>query len=220
MIADGRLPAGQRLPAERELAKQFGVSRTVIREAAAALAARGLLEVQAGGGAVVRAPSSRAVSQTMAYYLRGGAAVDYNRVHEVRRVLEVEIAGLAAERRTEEDLHRLEGILHDARAGLEDRDGFARYDVAFHAALARAAHNDLFVLLLESLSDVMMQVRFLGFETPGAPGRALKHHRAVLEQVRNGDAEGAREAMRDHLAEAEDTQRRALELVARGTEPS
>jgi GntR family transcriptional repressor for pyruvate dehydrogenase complex len=215
LIVEGRLQLGDRLPPERELARQFGVSRTVIREAVRALAAKSLLEVQPGSGTVVRSPTPESVAQSMTLLLRAAQPeADYDKVHEVRRLLEVEIAGLAAERRTIEDLEELETILLDSSETQDDPDCFPECDVAFHAALAQATHNELFPLLLDSMVDIMIKVRQLGFQVPGMPARALKYHRAVFEQVRAGDAEGARQAMREHLIEAEDTMRRALALYA------
>ncbi len=215
LIVEGRLRPGDRLPAERELAHQFGVSRTVIREAVRALAAKSLLEVQAGSGTIVRSPTAESVAQSMTMFLRmGQPALDYKKMLEVRRLLEVEIAGLAAERRTADDLEEMEEILREAPKIRDDRDHFARSDVAFHAALARATHNELFSLLLDSVAEIMIKVRQMAFDVPGTPARALKHHRAIFEQVKAGDPEGAREAMREHLIEVEDTMRQALALQA------
>jgi GntR family transcriptional repressor for pyruvate dehydrogenase complex len=187
----------------------------VIREAVRALVAKSLLEVQPGSGTIVSSPTAKSVAQSMSLLLRTGQAeTDYDKVHEVRRILEVEIAGLAAERRTDEDLKEMEEILRQtAEAEIQDdRDSFPECDVAFHAALARATHNELFPLLLDSMADVMIKVRQLGFEVPDMPMRALKHHCAIFEQVRIADAEGTRHAMREHLIESEDTMRQALAL--------
>src|SRR5262245_56494738 len=89
-IHAGQLRPGDRLPPERDLATQLGVSRTVVREAVAALTAKSLLEAAPRGGAIVRIPTAEAVTQTMRLYLRGvGEALDYSQIHEVRHVLEV-----------------------------------------------------------------------------------------------------------------------------------
>jgi GntR family transcriptional repressor for pyruvate dehydrogenase complex len=212
LIIASHLQPGDHLPPERELARQFGVSRTVVREALHALVAKSLLETRSGGGTVVRSPTAEAVAQSMSLFLRAGQPqLDYNKVLEVRRILEVEIAGLAAERRTTEDLKKMDEILQEA-AKVEERDHFAKNDVAFHAALAHATHNELFGLLLDSIADIMFKVRYLGFDVPDTITRAVKYHRAILEQIEAGNAEGARQAMREHLAESEDTQRRAMAL--------
>jgi GntR family transcriptional repressor for pyruvate dehydrogenase complex len=209
MIVERRLQPGERLPTERELARQLDVSRTVIREAVAALIAKDLLETAPSGGIVVRTPSAETVAESMALFLRTREAhFGYDRVGEVRRVLEVAIAGLAAERRTDDDLQVMERYLVEAEDADSDREQYASADVAFHAALASATQNELFRLLLDSVAGIMYQVRATGFDVPGAKARTAAHHRAILEQVRNSNADGARQAMLDHLSEAEETQRK------------
>ncbi|MDQ2998312.1 MAG: FadR family transcriptional regulator [Chloroflexota bacterium] len=222
LIVGGQLQPGKRLPSERELADQFGVSRTVVREAVRGLVAMGLLEVRPGSGTIIRSPSARSVTQSMSLFLRSGQAVlDHTKVHEVRRVLEIEIAGMAAERRTDEDLARLHLILDEMEAIVKppqivssERDHYAANDVAFHSALAQATHNELFSLLLDSVVDVMIKVRQMGFDVPGSLLQALAFHRAILAQVEAGDAAGAREAMRVHLIDSEDVMRQGLALRA------
>lgn len=212
LIVEGHLQPGDRLPPERELGRQFGVSRTVIREAVRALVAKSLLEVRPGSGTMVRSPSAESVTQSMALLLRSGhPGMDYEKVLEIRRVLEVEIAGLAAQRRTPEDLEELEKIIEQASLTQGDRDGFVQCDVDFHAALAYATRNELFSLLLDSLADILITWRAITFDdVPEMPARSLKYHTAVLEQVKAGNSEAARQAMLEHLIESEITTREAL----------
>ena len=215
LMAEKHLQPGDKLPPERELAQQFGVSRTVIREAVAALAAKSLLEILPSGGAVVRTADADSISRSLALFLRTGPATfSYGKISEVRRLLEVEIAGLAAIRRSESDLDLLEDTLQPVSTDNTDRAQFAARDVAFHAALARATQNELFSLLLDSLADVLLKVREQGFDVPGTPERARNYHQAILDAVRRGDAAAARQAMQAHLEEAEETQRRAETLLA------
>jgi GntR family transcriptional repressor for pyruvate dehydrogenase complex len=205
-ILEGRLQPGDRLPPERDLAHQFGVSRTVIRETMHRLQAKSLLEARPGGGTIVRSPSAQAVAQSMTMLLRAGQLeFDYRKVLEIRLLLEVEVAGLAAERRTPADLEELEEILHEAPEIQDDRDAFAECDVEFHAALASATHNELFSVMLDSLADIMLKMRQMAFDVPGMVRHSYHYHSAILEQVRAGDVEGARRAMREHLMKAEDT---------------
>lgn len=204
LIAAQHLQPGDRLPSERELAKRFGVSRTVIREAMRALAAKSLVEVQSGSGTVLRSMTTETVSKSFSLLLRQGRLhVDYDKVHEVRRLLEIEIAGLAAERRTQEDLDKLQDIVREMSAMKHDRDSFARIDVAFHTALAAATHNELFVIMLESLSDVMLEVRLTGFDVPGSSKHAIDYHYRIYEQVRDQHVEAARQMMAEHLYASE-----------------
>src|SRR5687768_18134604 len=94
-ILSRRLEVGDRLPSERELGEQFGVSRTVVREAVRALVAKGVIEVRSGSGLRVAAVDAAAVTESMSLYMRGGT-LDFEKVHEVRALLEVHIAGIAA----------------------------------------------------------------------------------------------------------------------------
>lgn len=217
LILDNQLLPGARLPSERDLALEFGVSRTVVREAVRALVARNLLEVRPGSGTLVRRPSMESLARSMTLLLRvGQEQIDYDKVHEVRRLLEVEIAGLAAERRSDDDLARIQGLLDTAPATWDTADHFARHDLTFHNALAQAAHNELFLFMLNSLSDIMLEVRRMAFKVPGLPEKALELHSAIVAAIRDGDAPRAQEAMHEDLLFAEDNLRTALALAGEG----
>ena len=217
MIRERRLVEGDQLPNERELCRQFGVSRTVVREAVAWLSAKDLLEVRggAGGGIVVRAPTAELVSNSLSLLLSlEHDPSQHAKVLEVRRLLEVEIAALAAERRNEADLDKLAAILAAHEQVQDDRERFAQLDLDFHVAIASATQNELFVILLDSLRGISLSIRRLGYSTPGNPERALRHHRAILEQIKALNVQGARQAMAAHLNEAEETMYLALALKA------
>jgi len=214
LIVQNKLQPGDRLLAERELARQFGVSRTVIREAVRALTAKGLLEVHPGSGTIVRSPTAQNVSQSMTLYLRGSQPRQgFGKVLEVRSLLEVEIAGLAAERRTADDIAHMTATLERMNQVIS-RESFVSWDMEFHLLLANATHNELFTLLLDSVAEAMRQLRELAYDITGAPTRAYKYHSAILEQVKAGDRKGARQAMREHLAEAEVSLKQAMALQA------
>jgi GntR family transcriptional repressor for pyruvate dehydrogenase complex len=210
LIVQQQIVAGERLPPERELAERFGVSRTVVREAVRTVASKGLLDVRAGSGTLVRKPSSETVAASVALLLSMNGQTTPAKVGEVRRTLEVEIAGLAAQRRTDDDLLRLESILLSAAGTSGDPDTFIETDIAFHAALAQATQNELFSVLLTSIANVMTEVRALGLRVPGTPERALRYHRDVFRWVERGDRDRAREAMDRHMDEAIATMTAAL----------
>lgn len=213
LITSQQLRQGDRLPPERDLAEQFRVSRTVVREAVRSLVAKGLLEVVSGSGTYVRAVQLAAVAESLGLLLRARGS-GYRKIHEIRQLLEVEIAGLAAERATADDLAAMEETLRDLAQTDGRPEAFARVDVAFHATLARATQNELFSILLESVGDVLLQVRQKGALLPGTAQRALHHHVAIFERVRAHDTLGAQEAMRLHLEEARVTQMRVLDPQA------
>lgn len=219
LIGSGKIAPADRLPSERELAEQFGVSRTVVREAVRSLVARGLLEVRPGSGTVVRSLSVQAVSQSMnLFFSSGRPGLDYTKVNEVRRLLEIEIAGLAAVRRSAGDLQQLQMILDEMDRLVHDGERYPQRDVDFHMGLANATRNELLALLLESLADTMLTVRRLGFEIAGSPLSAMHHHRAIYAAVAQGNAEAARAAMHAHLVESEQVMWNALAAHALGAE--
>ncbi len=210
LIVQQHLELGDRLPAERTLAEQFGVSRTVIREAVRTVASKGLLEVRAGSGTIVRKPSSESVAESVALLVSMNGQVTPAKVVEVRRILEVEIAGLAAERRTDDDLLYMENILFTAAQRIDDPLTFIESDVQFHASLARATQNELFRMLLASISNVMTEVRVIGLAVQGTPERALRYHRDIYRAVVTQDREAARQAMDRHMDEAIQTMTKSL----------
>jgi GntR family transcriptional repressor for pyruvate dehydrogenase complex len=112
----------------------------------------------------------------------------------------------------EEFLHEMAEMVGRPSEIQVNRAQFVRNDVGFHTALARATHNELFPLILNSIADIMLEVRQLGFRVPGAPAHALEAHRAIFEQVRAGSVEGARRAMEDHLTVSEEIVRQAMAL--------
>ncbi len=212
LILDSRLGTGDRLPSERELAAQFGVSRTVVREAVRALAAKQLVDVNVGRGTVVRAPSPESAAESMKLLLMmqaGGAGVE--KVSEVRHIVENEIAARAAERRTDEDLRMLEAILEETRQHLDAPEVYIKSDVEFHAALARATQNELFVIILDSLVEIMIEVRLLTLRVPGITSLALSYHERILEAVTKGDPDAARAAMDAHMDQATEILLRAVD---------
>jgi GntR family transcriptional regulator, transcriptional repressor for pyruvate dehydrogenase complex len=210
LVTDNAIKPGEKLPSERELCELLGVSRTVVREAVRSLVVKGLLDVRRGGGTVVRAPDTALVTEMMTIMLRAGTGgVAFSHVQEVRRLLEIEIAGLAAERRDDADLARMEEQLAAMVAHEAEPQRWAAADVAFHAAIAVATHNPLYPVLLGSIADMLMEVRLTGISLPDTPPRAYRHHQAIFERIKAGDRLGARKAMQDHLRESEETFQKA-----------
>ena len=196
IVARGLQP-GDRLPSERELGEQFGVSRTVIREAVRALAAKGVIEVRTGSGLRVAAVDASAVSESIGLYLRGGT-VDYPKVHEVRRLLEVEIAGLASKRATDADIARMRKLCEQMEAALDDVERASRLDLAFHRAIAGSTSNELYLLLLDSIGEALLEIRRENLKSGAAP-QTVQAHREIVDRIAARDAAGARRAMAQHL---------------------
>jgi GntR family transcriptional repressor for pyruvate dehydrogenase complex len=199
MILSERLRPGDALPSERELAKQFGVSRTVIREAIRALDAKGLLEVRTGSGVRIVSVDSDTVRESMRHFVHAQVP-DYASVAEVRGVLEVAAAGLAAERATDEDIASLTAAVDRMARSLNRVEASARADLEFHRAIASATHNELFLLLHDSIGDALVAVRRETLAAGKAEReRVLKAHHRILDAVAKHDRGLAETAMREHL---------------------
>jgi len=197
-IVSGELTAGDRLPALRALALSLEVSQTVVREAIRILAERGLLAVRPGSGTYVSELTVRPASESLSLLLRNGNA-SAGQVLEVRRNLEIEIAGLAAERASDHDFASLEKALRIMDSRIDARRQYIDADFDFHMALAKATRNPIFSLLTDVLLDVLQRSRELIWTVPGAPERGQRHHRAIYTAVQRRDVEEARRAMREHL---------------------
>jgi len=204
-IVSRQVHPGELLPSERDLCKEFKVSRTVVREAVRSLAARGLVRVTSGRGVEVSAINSSDVAASMRLLVRGHEGLDYGKVNEVRTAVEVQVAGLAAQRADAEDLKRLRELCDAHERSLEDGDlvGASEHDFQFHRELTRTCGNELLLAMLDSISDVLREVRNQSMNQPHVGDEGLAAHRRILKCVSAGKPEAAREAMAEHLAEAE-----------------
>jgi len=200
-IVAGEFKPGDKLPSERELGDQFGVSRTVVREAVRGLTGRGVISVRAGSGLRVAVVDPASVSESLTLLLRSNRAFDYHHVHEVRAMLEVQMAGAAAERATADDVasaRRAAEAMENAR-GVEQA---AQRDLDFHRAIAQATHNPLYLVLHDAIGDALIEVRRAN-HARGGGAEAVESHRAIVHGIAAHDREGAEAAMRRHLAAVE-----------------
>ncbi len=198
-ILSQRLRPGDLLPPERELGKQFGVSRTVVREAIRALDAKGLLDVRTGSGARIAAVDPSTAREAMRQLVHA-ITPDFASVAEVRGVLEVAAVELAAQRATVADLDRLRAALDRMTVSLDEVEDAALADLEFHRAIATATQNVLFLMLHDSIGEALVDVRRKSFER-GRGERVLicEAHRRILDAVAAHDPTAARAAMREHL---------------------
>ena len=199
-ILRGRLDVGARLPPEREFSDQLGVSRPVVREAVRILTTQGLLETKHGIGTTVRAMTRDEALKPLKLFLQiRGEDVSIEHLHQVRSVLEVENAGLAAEQGADEDIHDLSTLCQEMAAASDDPARFAVTDSAFHRRLSETSHNPLLILLLDSVHEMMGAVRSLVAYETALHQRVMPTHFRILEAVMAHDGPSAREAMREHL---------------------
>lgn len=217
-LASGKYPVGSRLPAERELAQQYDVSRPTVREAVIALEVQGLVEVRIGSGAyVVALPGKKRVA---------GFNISAFELTEARLLFEGEAAALAATQVTAEELAEIEGLVRDIARENQDPKGTDKADRAFHLAIAKATRNAAVYETVEKL----WSLRYTSPEAALLHEKArtanvkpvVEEHSAVLEALRKGDPNAARSAMRAHLAAVLDsllfaTEEKAVEEARRAS---
>jgi GntR family transcriptional repressor for pyruvate dehydrogenase complex len=188
------LGPGDRLPAERALAEQFGVSRTSVRQALVSLEVQGVVEVRHGGGVFLVDPQR--VDPRARLWKRAERLSD---VYAVREALEVKIAELAAEHCREEDRRLMEQALEDMQDDLERGGLGAAADAAFHRAVTVASQNPVMVDLMEYVADRIWESRIESLSQPGRGPVSLAGHREIAAAIAAGDPAAARDAMRAHV---------------------
>jgi GntR family transcriptional repressor for pyruvate dehydrogenase complex len=214
LVMEGALRPGDKLLPERELAEQFGVSRTAVREAVKALREKGLVEIQPGRGTFITNSTSEVMRDSLDLIVKVGLSNGVANLNEVRTLLEPGIAALAAERVTASDLQTMEQAIEAMDAAMHDADVFAEADLEFHLALANATQNPLIPILLDPIVDLLREHRKRIFLVEGGPQRGQHHHRRILAAVYERDPAAAREAMCDHLKQVLTDSEAASKLAA------
>lgn len=206
-VEDGRYPVGARLPAEAVLAEEAGVSRLTLREAVRVLRDKGVLRVEQGRGTFVNPPdlwTALDVELLSSRIMVEGDLVRTARlVTEVRSLIEVGAAGLAAARREAAHLAILESTVERMRATLSQEDVavFSQADLEFHEAVMDAAGNPLLAALMQPIRAMMMRVRAHTSLTLDMRMTAVDAHAAIYAAIGDGDPAAARHAMAEHMAE-------------------
>ncbi len=215
-IKGGRLQPGARLPTEQALMNALGVSRTVVREAVAALRAEGLVTTRQGAGAFVASDSSRVPFRVDPAGLK--SLEDVLEVMELRRAVEGEAAALAAERVTEARAAAIAKGLEAIESAIDKGESAANEDFAFHRSIALATGNSRFVQLLEVLGRHIIPRHSIrvSLSSPAEQRQYLKRlqkeHARIYVAIRDGEAAEAREAMRVHLTRSLERYRRLATL--------
>jgi GntR family transcriptional repressor for pyruvate dehydrogenase complex len=200
-ITDRRLKPGDPIPAERQLAETLSVGRSSIREALRMLESRGLISsIGHGAFTVAEYGNPLNVSLALLVEMRDG---DLRELFEVRKILEVEMAGLAAERRSEEDIERMRAAIETMDAGIGSAERYIAGDLEFHQAVVAATGNRIARSMMEAIRDVMRRGLLSVYAIPGSPERSMAQHRQILEAVEAGRPDEARERVREHLLRVE-----------------
>jgi DNA-binding FadR family transcriptional regulator len=195
-IVEGHYKPGDRLPAERDLATIFNVSRVVVRESISSLEAKGIVDVRQGRGTTVNPVDEWNTLDPQVLLLLHGDEV-FDQLMETRWIIEPEMAALAAERIKEEELEALRSC-----SELPEDDSLEEHvarDMNFHLLIAKATHNPVLLMVLTSTSDLLQEGRRRIFIVPGELAKARKWHHAIYTAIEQRDPLAAREAMAGHM---------------------
>lgn len=202
LFATGKLGPGDKLLSERELAERLQVSRASVREALSALEAMGLLEIRPGEGTFIRQTNVDSIIEPLALLL----LVEKDQIrelYEVRKIMEVEAAGLAALRAQPEEVERMGSIVTQMEWDLHRGDLGELADLDFHMTIAEMADNSILLRLMNTISDTMRQLlktaRTSLYAEPENARILLVQHREVLKAIETHNYEKAKKAMFDHL---------------------
>jgi len=200
MIDRGELAVGDKLPPERRLAELFSVSRNTVREAIRSLAEQGLVESRQGAGTFVSHADSRDFATTFAGAILRGQP-ELREIFEIRKIVEPEIAGMAARNASPGDITRMEAILADQERAVVKGESTSRHDLELHATLAEASGNSVMRAMVRTLHDELYESRVAGLQSPSRQQASLAAHKAIVQAVKHGHVLQAEKAMREHLEE-------------------
>jgi GntR family transcriptional regulator, transcriptional repressor for pyruvate dehydrogenase complex len=207
------LPPGTKVPSERELTKDLGVGRSTVREALNGLAVLGFLTIRHGQGAFIAddAPAEARGDErhsVLTTALERGVTREYI---EARLLVEVEVTRLAAQRRTDEDLQRIEAALAVQERSLKAEDIDATLGVAtsFNVLLAESAHNEVLAAMVQVFVELMKERGPKLYALPGFGDWDLQEHRGIYEAVRDQDGDRAARLMREHILQLAERYREA-----------
>jgi GntR family transcriptional regulator, transcriptional repressor for pyruvate dehydrogenase complex len=195
-IVQGRLAPGQAVPTERELARSFRVGRSSVREALRVLESKGVIRGNVGTFEV--AEFGNPLSDSLRLLLTLEEA-DVGELFEVRRVIEVEMAALAAERRTDGDLARMDEALAAMREHIDSEEAYIAADIRFHLAIVAAARNRIAHRMMQAIREILRRALGPVFHVPGSPALSTRQHREIRDAIAARDANTARSRMHEHL---------------------
>ncbi len=200
LVRSGDLSPGDRLPPERELALQLGVSRPSVREAMRLMDTKGLVVVRPGAGTFITEDDADTIARSFSSLLADdtGAARD---VFEMRLLLEPHVVSLAAERAGESDIRRMSEILDAQESEITAGRTGVEFDMEFHSTIAAAAKNAALVAVMHAISDILSESREDSMLSSDRSRLSLQSHRQILEAIKQRAPQRAEESMRSHIAD-------------------
>jgi GntR family transcriptional regulator, transcriptional repressor for pyruvate dehydrogenase complex len=208
-FVSGKAKPGDRLPSERQLAENLGVSRSIVREALKSLGMLSLIKVKPGGGYYLQDVPSNLLPRSVEWGLLLGERHTEDLV-EARGFIEVAVARLAAERRDEKALKRLQHLLAELKEAGNNPRKFVEADIAFHITLSEASQNSALREILSGMRSLLdVWVRRVVYASEDL-GPRYRRHLAIFEAIKKGDPEAAAQAMGEHMASASKSLRETL----------
>lgn len=197
-LVRGDWEEGEKIPPERELCRQLGVGRASLREALKAIEMMGMIETRLGEGTFVCSRTAF-LSRPLLWAIAGSSKEEIEELIEARRLMEVELAGLAAERGSLDDLAKIHSFLQQMENAADDLDRFQDADISFHIAIGLASHNRILSNALMLTRNLLLQWIGSASRRSGVPQLAIDQHREIYQALERRDAAGARGAMTVHL---------------------
>lgn len=220
-ISKGALRPGEKLPAERDMAQRFRTSRVSVREAYRSLEELGLLTIRRGaeGGAFIAEFDHTPVRRSLSLMLRLGKTSN-EEITEARRLIEPPIARLAAQRARPEDVDRLMEVVDKQESALQRHGNYKPFDLQFHRSIAACARNLPLTVLMDSLSDLTVEVVAELDLSSGVQHQVCDSHRKIADAIKRGDDDAAYKLMLQHVNQVQARVGRALAAAHNGGAPA
>jgi GntR family transcriptional regulator, transcriptional repressor for pyruvate dehydrogenase complex len=215
LISEGSLAPGHRLPAERELAEMFGVSRSSLRQALKVLEIMGVISQRVGDGTYLNTAAPSILAEPMEFLILLDG-LSFHELMEARLIVEPELAARAAARATPEDIAELRQALAEMEENQRDHARFTEYDLLFHKTIFRIAGNRVCTLMFTVVHQSLERLIHLTSKLV-EPKHTLQLHRRIFIAIRRQDADEARRRMMEHLEDARELFKRATALHAQSS---
>ncbi len=198
LIVDGKLKPGDKLPPERELIKQLGVSRPSLREALNSLVTMGFLEVRQAKRTFVKSVASKLIEDPLALLIKADTQKIFDLI-EVRKAIETWAAFHAAQKASGEDIERLDVIIREMKKAFEEGRSWEKEDADFHMAIAKATHNTIHMHIMSGIYDLLRESMAKIFIDRDKVKKLVNHHQQIFNAIKSRSPEKARQKTLDHL---------------------
>jgi len=197
LISEGKLKPGDKLPPERELIKEFGVSRPSLREALNSLVTMGFLEIK-GKRTYIKSVASQSMQNPLSLLIKADTKKIFDLI-EVRKAIEAWGAYLAAQRASKEDIKQLAGVIEEMKKAFEQGRPWEKQDADFHLGIAQATHNTIQTHIMSTIYDLLRESMARVFRDRSKVKKLLDHHYRIFSAIKRHSPDKAREKTLEHL---------------------